>query len=356
MGMDVRKQLKALMLLLIVLTPLLCLFIFFIVTQHLILANYLSVVIFLMLTPISKALSRCKYGMILRIGTTAGLAVSCTSLAIVVVWPEVVFLFFSWVRVSILIALMLLAVPIPIVLAVLRSRFKEVQVIASLAPVIISVVYLLMLVLSVQLLYPMHITDLRVRYGSYCSLENAWLIAKGFSETYFNVYGINERVSFKLFPKIGEFNLIPMELREVLSAVARVGTCGEFAMGLARLLRDSLGCETRIATFKTLDHEFPETKINGTWYVFDLTYTTPDNPVEASKYAEYLQNKCIVEKRFREVFCAGFEGLVDAVTGEDLREEHGFSTSSYATQLCRLLCYFLATCKSLNVIDHYLHV
>jgi hypothetical protein len=344
------------MLLLIALVLLLCVFVFFIVTAHPSLTNYLSVAIFLVLTPVSKALSRHKYGMILRIGITAGLVISCTSLVIMVVWPEVIFLFFSWVRVSILIALMLLAVPILVVLTVLRNRFKEPQVLASLTSLIISVVYLLMLVLSAQLLYPMHVTNLKTRYGSYCSLENAWLVAKEFSETYFNVYGINERVGFKLFPKIGEFNLIPMELREVLSAVARVGTCGEFAMGLTRLLRDSLGCETRIAAFKTLDHEFPETKINGTWYVFDLTYTTPDKPVEASKYAEYLQNKCIVEKRFREVFCAGFEGLVDAVTGEDLREEHGFSTSSYATQLCRLLCCFLATCKSLNVIDHYLHV
>jgi len=112
----------------------------------------------------------------------------------------------------------------------------------------------------------------------------------------------------------------------MLSAVARMGTCGEFAMGLARLLRDSLGCETRMVTFKALDHEFPEVKANGTWYVFDLTYTTPDKHVEASKYAEYLQNKCAIENRFCEVSHAGFKGLVDAVTGEDLRREHGFST------------------------------
>jgi hypothetical protein len=221
---------------------------------------------------------------------------------------------------------MFLAMPILVVLAILRNRFKEPQVLASLTLLIISVVYLLMLVLTAQLLYPMHVTNLKTRYRSHCSLENAWLVAKEFSKTYFNVYGINERVGFKLFPKIGEFDLIPVELREILSTVARMGTCGEFAMGLARLLRDSLGCETRMVTFKALDHEFPEVKANGTWYVFDPTYTTPDKHVEASKYAEYLHNKCAIENRFCEVSHAGFKGLMDAVTGEDLRREHGFST------------------------------
>uniref|UniRef100_A0A7J2U077 Transglutaminase-like domain-containing protein n=1 Tax=Ignisphaera aggregans TaxID=334771 RepID=A0A7J2U077_9CREN len=327
-----RKRLKVLMLLLITLVLLLCVLIILIVAAYPGLTNYLSaMVILIALTSLSKTISG--YSRVLRVVITAGLAVSCAYL-VIMVWPELVFLFFSWIRVSSLIALMLLAVPIPVVLAVLRNRFKEVQVLAGLTLIIISVVYLLMLVLSAQLLYPMHITDLKTRYGSYCSLENVWLIAKEFSKTYFNVYGINERVGFKLFPKIGEFDLIPMELREVLSAVARIGTCGEFAMGLARLLRDSFGCETRIVAFKTLDHEFPEVKVNGTWYVFDLIYTTPDKPVEAGKYAEYLQNKCMVEPRFCKVFHAGFKGLVDTVTGEDLRREHGFSTSSYATKLC----------------------
>jgi hypothetical protein len=81
---------------------------------------------------------------------------------------------------------------------------------------------------------------LRTRYGSYCSLEDTWLIAKEFSGTYFNVYGINEHVGFKLFPKIGEFVLISMELQEILSTVVRIGTCGEFAISLTRLLRNSL--------------------------------------------------------------------------------------------------------------------
>ena len=320
--MDLRKEFNALILLFIVLVLLSCLIGFFIVTAHLGLALYLfAVVLLIALIFLFKII--LGYRRILRVIVVAGLAVSC----FIMVWPEVVFLFFSWVRVSILIALTLLAAPILVVLAVLRNRFKEPQVLASLTLLIISVVYLLMLVLSVQLLYPMQVTDLKTRYGSYCSLENAWLVAKEFGKTYFNVYGINGRVGFKLFPKIGEFELIPVELQERLSAVARIGTCGEFAMGLARLLRDSLGCETRMVAFKTLDHEFPEVKANGTWHVFDLTYTTPDKPVEASKYAEYLQNKCTIENRFCVVFHAGFKGLVDVVTGEDLRREHGFSTT-----------------------------
>jgi len=295
--MDLRKEFNALILLFIALVLLSCLIGFFIVTAHLGLALYLFAMV-LLIALISLFKIILGYRRILRVVITAGLAVSC----FIMVWPEVVFLFFSWVRVSVLVALLLLIAPILVVLAVLRNRFKEPQVLAGLTLIIISVVYLLMLVLSAQLLYPMQVTDLKTRYGSYCSLENAWLAAKEFSKTYFNVYGINKRIGFELFPKIGEFELIPVELRERLSAVARIGMCGEFAMGLARLLRDSLGCETRMVAFKTLDHEFPEVKVDGNWYVFDLTYTTPDKPVEASKYAEYLQNKCIIENRFREVF------------------------------------------------------
>jgi len=321
MSTNARKQLKVLMLLLIASIVLLCLLVVFIVTMHLSLASYLFIAILLVFTPISKALSKYGYGKIIKIIITIGLAISCTSLAVIVLWPEVVFLFFSWIRVSILISLTILVVPIPIILAALRHRFKETQIMISLTLVVISVVYLLMLILSAQLLYPMYITDLRTRYGSYCSLESAWLIAKEFSGTYFNVYGINEHVGFKLFPKIGEFGLISMELREILSAIARIGTCGEFAIGLTRLLRDSLSCETRVVTFKSIDHVFPEVKINGTWYVFDLTYTTQNKPVKADDYAKYV---CSNPQYIDNVCRAGFKGLIDLSTGKDLRVEHGF--------------------------------
>jgi len=162
-------------------------------------------IILIALTSLFKITSGYSNSRSLRIVITAGLAILYVSLVIMVVWPEVVFLFFSWVRVSIFIALMFLAMPILVVLAILRNRFKEPQVLASLTLLIISVVYLLMLVLSAQFLYPMHVTNLKTRYRSHCSLENAWLVAKEFSKTYFNVYGINERVGFKLFPMIGEF-------------------------------------------------------------------------------------------------------------------------------------------------------
>lgn len=169
---------------------------------------------------------------------------------------------------------------------------------------------------------------MRARYESHCSLDGAWLIARKFNDSYFNVYGINNYVRFKLFTKIEEFDLISMEFREILSAVVRMGTCSEFALGSARLLRNSLGCKTRVAVFKTVDHAFPEVRINGTWYVFDLTYTTRNKPVEASKYAEYLHNECVMEHRFCEVLRAGFDGLMDSVTGEDLRAGHGFNLNN----------------------------
>jgi hypothetical protein len=241
------------------------------------------------------------------------------------------FLYYAWIRISNVVAYILLITPF-IVVAIFATLHKlriPNKLLISLALVFLTVpaTLWLELVISINHLYPKYVEEIRAHYDRHCSLDVAWTIALEYNRNFHNTYGKPE-------PKPQRYKLIFEGMLDSFETVVRTGACEDFARGLAKLLRDSLGCETRVVAFKTANHAFPEVKINGTWYVFDLTYTTPDKPVEASKYAEYLHNKCAMERRFCEVLCAGFRGLVDAVTGEDLREEHCFSTSSYATKLC----------------------
>ena len=94
--------------------------------------------------------------------------------------------------------------------------------------------------------------------------------------------------------------------------------CEDFAIELTILLRDVLGCEARVVAFVDYDHALPEVKIDGVWYVLDISYTTPAGPVRAENYWMYLNNtgysKIIAEAK----------GLVDRETGKDVSSEHGF--------------------------------
>ena len=75
-----------------------------------------------------------------------------------------------------------------------------------------------------------------------------------------------------------------------LAAISGTGACEDFALAITRLVRDLYGCEIRIVVdaHGRWDHAIPEVKINGVWYVIDITYTTKETYIEASKYAEHL--------------------------------------------------------------------
>jgi hypothetical protein len=61
----------------------------------------------------------------------------------------------------------------------------------------------------------------------------------------------------------------------------------------------------------------PEVKINDTWYIFDIIFTTPKHPVKACDYATYLlENRRDIYQKIR--------NITDYDTSEDLRIEHGF--------------------------------
>jgi len=100
-----------------------------------------------------------------------------------------------------------------------------------------------------------------------------------------------------------------------LAVVSRSGACLDFALSITKLIRDLNGYETRVVEFVGWDHVIPEVKINNTWYVIDITYTTPGNPVDIDHYVSYLQhNKTNVYNHLK--------GFVDFETGEDLSKEH----------------------------------
>jgi len=69
--------------------------------------------------------------------------------------------------------------------------------------------------------------------------------------------------------------------------VLKTGACGDYALALAKALED-LGCETRVVSVMGADHAFPEVLAREKWYVFDVTYTTPDKPVETRLWARHI--------------------------------------------------------------------
>jgi len=104
-----------------------------------------------------------------------------------------------------------------------------------------------------------------------------------------------------------------------LDASAKTGACLDFAIGVTKILRD-LGFETRVVSFLGRDHAIPEVKINGTWFVIDAVYTTPNNPVPAPMYGDYL-------KAYHIDIYVSLKGLLDSDTGLDVSGEHGLSSS-----------------------------
>jgi len=232
------------------------------------------------------------------------------------------FLYYAWIRISGAVSYILLITPFVVVATVFVALCKLrtlnwLLISLTLAFLIVLSTLWLELIISINYLYPKYVEEVRARYGEHCSMDIAWAAALEYNRNFHNTYGKPESK-----PQL--YKLIPEELLDSFEAVVRAGACEDFARGLAKLLRDSLGCETRVVSFKTENHAFPEVKVNGTWYVFDLTYTTHDKPVKADEYAEYLHMQCIMNMRFCNIYNAGFNGLIDVTTREDLRAEHGF--------------------------------
>ena len=166
-------------------------------------------------------------------------------------------------------------------------------------------------------LYPVKVREMRnlYGYGAQCTLEKAWSIAKLASTTFKNTYTVNVPKPRQLMiPGDDRYLWVP----RALVAVASTGSCEDFALELTTLLRDVLGCEARVVAFVGYDHALPEVKVDGTWYVLDIGYTTRAGPVKAEDYWKHL------ERNYPRV-AAEAKGLVDRETGRDVSAEHGFA-------------------------------
>lgn len=111
-----------------------------------------------------------------------------------------------------------------------------------------------------------------------------------------------------------------------IALFTQTGNCGEFSQAIVYMINSTLDIPTRSLHFKGVDHEFPEIFIDGSWYIFDKTYTTQRSPVKSEDYAEYIENSnqelsnCIVD-------------LKQVRSDISLLEEHGFNTTTIEVQL-----------------------
>jgi hypothetical protein len=167
--------------------------------------------------------------------------------------------------------------------------------------------------------YPKKVEALRNSVGDKCLLDKAWDLVKHYKGDFIFTYRT-------IWPKprqlVIRFGLLTLEPSRVfagkLAAVSGTGACEDFALGATQLLSDVLGCEARVVAFLGEDHALPEVKVGDTWYVVDITYTTPESPVKASEYAEHL-------RATRPSLYSKIKGVIEAYTGRDLSAEHGFA-------------------------------
>jgi hypothetical protein len=223
----------------------------------------------------------------------------------------------SWVTVAVTI------VPTSYVIGIMVRRAHRSKTLKSLrfmyhtiivATLVLTATSTLVTVVTVELYYPVYIANIKNTYGAFCQLNTAWSIATKYLQDYYSTYG-------KAIPKPAQiFELRYSGIHWIYRrafVLARTGSCGDIAIAVTTLLRDVLGCKTRVVVFQGRDHAVPELMVNGTWYVFDTNYTTPQYPVPANKYYEHLTIY------YPEV-ASKITGFIEYETGEDVSLEHGF--------------------------------
>jgi hypothetical protein len=190
------------------------------------------------------------------------------------------------------------------------------KLITTLLLLILAISYIEVVLLGAWL-YPVKVREMRNLHGysAQCTLEKAWSIANTTLANFKNTYTVNVPKPRQLMiPGDDRYLWVP----RALVAVANTGSCEDFALELTTLLRDVLGCEARVVAFVGYDHALPEVKVDGTWYVLDIGYTTRAGPVKAEDYWKHL------ERNYPRV-AAEARGLVDRETGRDVSAEHGFA-------------------------------
>lgn len=163
------------------------------------------------------------------------------------------------------------------------------------------------------------LSDCATDVSPQCVLE----LAKKYTADFFNTYKHKYPKPRQLL--VNSFNI---EFVKKLAAILKTGACEDYSLGLAKLIEGVYGLRTRIISFINWDHAMPEVEIDGTWYVLDLVFTTPNQIVKVSEYAEHLSKMC--EERGGDYYEL-YEGLrrgevriKDPISNEDLTKQHGF--------------------------------
>ncbi|MBN1432555.1 MAG: transglutaminase domain-containing protein [Methanomicrobiaceae archaeon] len=128
----------------------------------------------------------------------------------------------------------------------------------------------------------------------------AWNISKKYLES-FSSSGNNIRNPVpvrSVFPENGVYGfhlllhhyLFNMDGLERLITADGRGNCSEYAGAIAYLANRTLEVPSRFVIMYGYDHKFAEIKTEEGWLILDPIKTTPESPVKAEDYAEYLLN------------------------------------------------------------------
>ncbi len=161
-------------------------------------------------------------------------------------------------------------------------------------------------------------------------LNSSWAVVVKYKNEFDGTYGRNEilpnreLVGNSVYPII--FNILYVYLvwfdgYGKLVVLQKKGNCEEFAIAIKTLLRDAAELKTRTVSMEGVDHAYPEVYWNGSWWVFDAIFTTPEYPVKAGDYAEYLKENKL--EYIRNVYEC-LSNLKESETGKYVLAEHGF--------------------------------
>ena len=145
-----------------------------------------------------------------------------------------------------------------------------------------------------------------------------WLIAKNYKKYFHSTYGEKPSLEKILTQPIKDFS---ESFWEILCVIRAKGTCEDFAYALAKIVGDTTHHKTRIVYFEGMDHALVEVFIDGKWWVFDPTYTTPKKPIPINDYATQMDRLKLSRYVARIL-------MVDNENRTDLTKEHGFKVST----------------------------
>ena len=161
------------------------------------------------------------------------------------------------------------------------------------------------------------------------TIDILWNITKNVKEEFTVTYGRAGFIPSRFLDENGPLNYVMFPIfayyysmwRNEFIVVQRTGACSEFATTITTLLRDVAGTPTRKIVLQGIDHALPEVYFKGEWWVFDIFYTTQNNPVKAETYATYLKHE-------RNGFDKYVSRMLVEESGLDVTREHGFNTST----------------------------